>query len=315
MKESMKFDGNPVVTSLPDYVKQNADQLLVRAVLGAKTLDHINIQTGVKTKEKINLLSTDVHFKEDGSTCGFTPAGSQTITQREISTGMIVVNMEWCAKNLLAKYAQSKLNIMAGRENLPYEEQFINDILRDTDEKLDRLIWFGDTESLDANLKQTDGYIKILKEDSSVIDRAIAHGTALFDAVRTVLLAIPQRAKHGDAVIFCCPSDLEAYNQELVDKNLVHYEPGEAVKELLIPGSEVKLVAVPGLEPQGEEKHYLVGGSASNFYYGTDLENGNEVYDFWFSRDDRKFKYDNEFNAGVQVAFPDEVVLGEIANA
>ena len=116
-------------------------------------------------------------------------------------------------------------------------------------------------------------------------------------------------------MIFCCPSDLEAYNQELVDKNLVHYEPGEAVKELLIPGSEVKLVAVPGLEPQGEEKHYLVGGSSSNFYYGTDLENGNEVYDFWFSRDDRKFKYDNEFNAGVQVAFPDEVVLGEIANA
>ena len=34
-----------------------------------------------------------------------------------------------------------------------------------------------------------------------------------------------------------------------------------------------------------------------------------EVYDFWYSKDDRVFKLAIEFAMGIQVAYPDEVVI------
>ena len=46
-------------------------------------------------------------------------------------------------------------------------------------------------------------------------------------------------------------------------------------------------------------------------FYGTDLENGEELFDIWYSKDNREFRLAIEFTAGVQVAFQDEIVLGK----
>ena len=35
-----------------------------------------------------------------------------------------------------------------------------------------------------------------------------------------------------------------------------------------------------------------------------------ETFDLWYSKDNQEFRLAVKFNAGVQVAFPDEVVLG-----
>ena len=59
------------VSALSEYVNQNNGELLTKAVLGAKTLDYIDIMPGVKFKDTLNYLDSTIVFG-DGSTCGWT---------------------------------------------------------------------------------------------------------------------------------------------------------------------------------------------------------------------------------------------------
>jgi hypothetical protein len=91
---------SPIMTSLPEYVEQRRLPLIAAAVLGGDTAKLFNLQTDVKTSAALNLLSTDVEFG-DGSTCGWDEAGTQTLSQRILETGLIKVNMAYCDKVML----------------------------------------------------------------------------------------------------------------------------------------------------------------------------------------------------------------------
>ena len=56
------------VSTLSEYVNQNNGELLTKAVLGAKTLNYIDIMPGVKYKDVLNYLDSTVVFK-NGATC------------------------------------------------------------------------------------------------------------------------------------------------------------------------------------------------------------------------------------------------------
>lgn len=294
---------NPIVTSLPAYVEQNRGELIAKAVLGARTASIINYQTGIKTSAAINLLSTDVQF-QDGSDCGFEAAGSQELSQRIIETGLIKVNMEYCDKNLLKAYTQREVVIAADENALPFEEKFVGDVLANIKAALEKGIWQGDKTSQDDNLNKFDGLLKILGAATGVI-AATGSKSDVFAALQDVLVKLPATALKEDTRIFVGDDTFMRLVNELVNKNLYHYSANNANYEIVLPGTTIRVTAVEGLN--GTDK--IVAGRASNFFYGTDLEGSEERFDFWFSQDDRTFKLAVEFNAGVQVAFPDEVVL------
>lgn len=294
-----------VVSSLPDYVEQNRPLLRSTSVIGARTAQLFTRQSGVKGSAAINLLNTAITFG-NGAACGWNEAGATTLTQRTIVTGQVKVNMAICEKTLIGKWAEKEVEIIADPKALPFEEDVTASIVEGIQEALENALWQGDTTSSTDNLKYFDGMVKILSNASGVISETIASGSSYIDAVRQVLMAIPGKAIKDDTVIFCAPSFLRGYEQALVAANLYHFEPGRDMDDITIPGSKVKLVAVAGLE--GTKK--LVGGRLSNFFYGYDVEDAPESFDLWYSKDNREFRLAVEFNAGVQVAFPDEVVLG-----
>ena len=78
-----------VVSSLPEYVEQRREELIAKSVMGAKTLDFINLQTGVKGPTALNLIDFDIQLQDDA--CGWNEAGTSTLTQRIIDakTGSI----------------------------------------------------------------------------------------------------------------------------------------------------------------------------------------------------------------------------------
>lgn len=293
---------NPIVNTLPEYVEQNAEQLLAKSVLGAKTLDYIGVQTGVKTKATINLLNTDVEF-QDGSACGFEAKGSQEITQRTIDTGMIKVNMSFCEKNLLGKYAERLVKIGANAEELPFEQFLVDEVLKSISANMDKAVWQGDKSSDDENLNKFDGLLKIMSADSKVI-KVSATGTT-YEKIKAVYMAIPEEVVDNSA-IFVGADTYRSYIADLVSANLYHYNPENGDNEYLLPGSNVKVIKVNGLNGTGK----IVAGRPDHFIYGTDLESNAETFDFWYSKDDRLFKLVVEWNAGVNYAFSDEVVLG-----
>ena len=296
---------------LADYVKENQDQILSAIVLGGKTIGRMTKQTGIKTKEKINYLGLDPIF-QDGSNCGFTPQGDVVLTQREIATGVIKVNMELCDRTLLGKYAEYLVRVAADNENaLPFEAEIVDLLTKKINEAMEKAVWQGDTDSGNANLKHFDGLLKIAGEEASVIDVEVTAGEGAYSAIKKMYLALPEELLEAGAAIHVSPELYREFLQEMVEKNYYHYSGAQDVQpeEFVFPGSNVKVVNTLGLS--GTKK--MLATYDENLYYGCDLENAMEIVKVWFSDDDDKFKIKVLWNAGVQVAFPNHVVLGAIA--
>jgi hypothetical protein len=94
----------------------------------------------------------------------------------------------------------------------------------------------------------------------------------------------------------------------MVDKNLYHYNPGTPEGEVVLPGTNCRVIGVNGLN--GTKK--AIAASLKNIYFGTDMLNDMETFKLWYSDDNQEFRLAVKFNAGVQVAFPDEVVLATL---
>lgn len=296
------------VTGLPAYVNQNRPLLLNEAILGGVSARLFTLMAGVKSSAALNILASEVVFG-DGSVCGWNEAGAATLSQRVLTTGQIKVNMAVCDKTLLGKWAEYQVRIAAGQKNLPFEEDLMRDLAKRISNVLEVAIWRGDTSSASANLNKFDGMIKLLSASGSgAISSAAVSGETKIQAVKRTLLAMPSGTLTEDAVIFCGTDFLRDYEQELVAANLYHFEPGRDYDEIRVPGSRVRLVATVGLDGQ----NYLVAGQLSNLFFGCDLMDDSEKFEVWYSQDNREFRIAVEFNAGVQVAFPGNVVIAGI---
>lgn len=283
-----------VVSSLPEYVEQRREQLIAKSVLGAKTLDYINFQTGVKGPTALNLIDFDIELQDDA--CGWNEAGTSTLSQRIIDAKPFRVNMAVCDKNLYGTWAQYQVKVAAGKvaSDLPFEQDFVDGVLNGIQEKVEELIWQGDA----SNAGEFDGFLTILGSATS------ATGTTKMDLVNEAYAALPCAvAGKDDVVVFVSCATFRAWMQELVAANLYHFNPGnEAAMEHVLPGTNVRVIAVPGMADNA-----AVAGRLSNFYYGTDLESDMETFDLWYSKDNREFRIDVSFIAGVQIAYPSEV--------
>lgn len=291
-----------VKTSLPKYVDQNASELLVKAMTGAKTLNHIAQVLNVKGSTALNTISAAVVFA-DGSECGFNAQGSDTLSQRVIETKCIKVNKEWCDRALIDTYANHQLTLAAGRETMPFEEKFVDANLVSIANKLDTLIWQGD-DALGAK-----GFIDIATASGSGV--LTASGEDVLAAVDAAYAKLPEAAIERGAIIFLSNTNYRAYvtalnSQCCGNQPIIDAASGEMK---YIGDSRVTIVGVGGLEGT----KYAVASAKDNFVYGTDIEDAHAAFKVWFSDDDDIFRFKVLFNAGVQFAFPDEVVLATIA--
>lgn len=297
-----------VVTGLPAYVDQNRPLLLNEAILGSISPRLFTLMAGVKSSAALNILTSDVVFG-NGAVCGWNEAGTSTLSQRVLTTGQIKINMAICDKTLLGKWAEYQVRIAAGQKNLPFEEDLMRDLARRIANALEVAVWQGDTSSASANLNKFDGIVKLLSASGSgVITSAAVSGETKIQAVKRALLAMPAGTIKEDAVIWCGTAFLRDYEQELVAANLFHFEPGQDYDSITIPGSRVKLQATQGLDGV----NHIVAGQLSNFFFGCDLMDDSEKFEVWYSQDNREFRIAVEFNAGVQVAFPGNIVLAGI---
>ena len=126
-------------------------------MLGGDSAKLFNLMVGVKGETELHLLATDVTI-QDGKSCGFNAAGTQTITARKLKPAILKVNMEYCEKDFLGSYAAHNLRLAAGQETLPYEEKFIGEVINAVNAKIEKMVFQGDT----VNGAEFDGLIKIL---------------------------------------------------------------------------------------------------------------------------------------------------------
>lgn len=299
--------------ALPDYVEQHREELIAEAVMSAKSADLFTLQTGIKGPTALNLIDTEVVFG-DGSTCGWDDAGETSLSQRVLTPRALKVNMGICDKNLLSKWANYLVRVAANKTDadMPFEQEFVDGVLKQVKAGIEKMIYQGDSTA--TGTTEFDGLIKILTASGeSTITTTAASSVSAYAFLKQVAAKIPAAVlEKEDKVILVSASLYNEFMQDLVDANLYHYNPGDGENEYMLPGTSIKVIAVNGLNDT-ESYDYAIAGSLSNMFYGVDLQGGEEIFDLWYSKDNREFRFAIEFVAGVQVAYPQEIVLGSRA--
>jgi hypothetical protein len=313
------------LTALTNYVEENAQQLTAAAIFSAKTASLIeakgNVQVGIKSAETINILTTDAVFQA-GGTCGFNASGTTTITQRQLTVGKIKVQEAICPKTFEAKYTQKALRVGSTYDYMAYATDFTNQKIARIGAALETAIWQGDTTSVNGQLNKFNGFATIINAlgfggAGDPINGNVSALTTLTksnvrQALDDIFLSIPAALlDKDDFVIFAGNDTFREYVVALREANLFHYSVDAANMEIVIAGTNIKLIGVNGLN--GTD--YMVGVSMSNLYLGTDMLNEQDKFELFYAKEADEMRFVVEFKLGTQIAFPDEVVFWKKASA
>jgi len=104
------------LTNLTEYVDEQKNDLIRKSFLEPRTMDLVTIQPGVKFKETINILDTDVAFQTGH--CSFDADGSVVFSQRELEVSELRINEEYCMADLNKFYLQKSLNPGSWNESM-----------------------------------------------------------------------------------------------------------------------------------------------------------------------------------------------------
>ena len=308
MSNSTDRNNSLDLTGLNDYINQESTELIAKSVFSAMSTRLFKVQTGVKAPTAINLLDTQVTFG-DGKECGLDPMSVQTVSQRIITPGFIKVFLKYCHKDFYNTFASHLTNVAAGRETLPFEQYFIEDVIRNIGKELEVAIWQGDTAvtNTNPNTNKFDGLLKLINAEvtlGNITNIYASSQDTMLKKVWAVYNAIPEE-KLFDEVIYLNNANFRTLVKELVDANMYHYERTiDETLDIILPGTMTHIKAVSGLTGQ----NVIVAMDPKHVVYGCDMENDMETFKFWFSDDDDAFKLLVEFAAGVQIALPSEVV-------
>lgn len=308
------------VQALPDYVDQMRPELIAKSVIGAKSADLFTLMTGVKGPTALNLISSDIEFG-DGAACGWEEAGATSLSQAVLTPKALKVNMSICDKTLLDKWANYLVKVQANKldSDLPFEEYFLSDVIKNVKAKIETMIYQGDA----ANTGEFDGLYNQITSNLGNMYARIAEtsvdvdpsaGITAYQFIQKMALNLnPTILDKDDLVILVNMPMYNQFIQDMVNANLYHYNPGNGENEYLLPGTNIKVIGVNGLNgafgPNGDQ-WFAIGTTLSNLFYGVNMEDGDEIFDLWYSKDNREFRLAIEFVAGVAYAWPDEITMG-----
>lgn len=294
------------LTGLSTYVDERTDSLLTKAVLGAKTLDVIDVMLDVKYKAPLNYLDSTVVFA-DASTCGWDASGADTFTQRMIEVAPIKVNKEWCARDMRKYWMNYQMLIDANRETLPFEEKLIDENINAINKNLETAIWQESTlftgllgiiaTDASAGIKTYDASAGV--EYDEVIDKA-------YENITDDMYA------RGEVTMFVSPTVYRGYISSLNAVCCANREVIDAASEsITYPGdSRVTIrptVGLAGAEISSKDV-YVVCTWAKNLVFGTDVENSENDFKVWYDDKEEMTRFKVLFNAGTQIKFPAEVI-------
>ena len=304
------------LASLTAYTDQERLPLITKAVFSARTAALFTKQVGIKSAAALNLMDTDAAL-QSGTACGWNVAGAAsgttTFTQRNITVAPMKIQEALCPRSLEQYWMQSQLTQGSNYDGVPFEQAFAEQKALRIAEALENAIWSGSTlvTGLLTILNAASG--STVSGNTAAISGSIttANAIQIFDNIYT---RIPQAIlTRNDLVIFCGWDVFRTLIGALKSNTGVMYNQvdlqGLADGDIIYPGTNVRVVAVPGLLGYNR----LVCSYLGNFFYGTDLLSDEENFSLWYSKDNDEVRFQAAFKVGVQVAYPDLVVDWKLA--
>jgi len=243
-------------------------------------------------------------------TCGFSPEGAVTLSEKLLTPKKIKNEQEICKEDLRQIWSSASMGFSAHNDNMPkdVEAALLAEILGDTAEATDNDIWNGDA----AVTGHFDGFVKAFDADAAVIKAGngiTSLGAAVTKAnviseIEKVLNAIPVALRRKtDLIVGVSPDIALAYQQALVSAGISNGLGGGDME--LRYGSYV-LEVINGLAD-----NTFVAYQRKNLYFGTGLlsdHNEIRIKDMDDSDLTGMVRYKMVYTAGVQYVNSEDII-------
>jgi len=152
-----------------NFVGEVAGEYIAEMIKEANTISEnlVTVLPNVVSPQFIRKVETAAGFVD--YSCGFTPAGSITLSEKELAPKKVKWDSELCKEDFRQLWTASQMGFSAHNDNLPATEQaaILADMGRRIARKIDQDIWEGNGAT--GNF---DGLIPALLLDADVIDVA-----------------------------------------------------------------------------------------------------------------------------------------------
>lgn len=298
--------------NLSAYTEQQRLPLITKAVFAARSAALFTKQVGIKSAAALNLMDTDANIGS-GTVCGWSATGNTTFSQRNITVGVMKIQEALCPRSLEQYWMQSQLTAGSQYDGVPFEQAFAEQKALRIAEALENAIWQGNAYFSGVNQLLNAASGSTVSGNTAAISGAIttANVISIFDTIYT---RIPQAIlTKNDLVMFCGWDTFRTLVMAFKANTGVMYNQvdlqGLADGEILYPGTNIRVIAVPGL--LGTNR--IVTTYLGNLFYGTDLLSDEENFELWYSKDNDEVRFQAAFKAGVQFAYPDLIVDWKLA--
>jgi hypothetical protein len=302
------------VAPLTTYTEQQRLPLITKAVFSARSAALFTKQVGIKSSAALNLMDTDANI-QSGTVCGWSATGNTTFTQRNITVGAMKIQEALCPRSLEQYWMQSQLTAGSTYDGVPFEQAFSEQKALRIAEALETAIWQGNAYFSGVNqlLNAASGSTVLANASSTTwnpvsasVGITTSNVISIFDKVYN---DIPQAIlTRNDLVIFCGWNNFRTLIGAFKANTGVMYNQvdlqGLADGDIVYPGTNVRVVAVPGLTSTNR----IVCTYLGNLFYGTDLLSDEEQFELFWSRDNDEVRFQASFKAATQFAYPDHMV-------
>ena len=196
---------------------------------------------------------------------------------------------------------------------VPFEQAFSEQKALRIAGALENAIWQGNAYFSGINQLLNDASGSVVSGNTTAISGSITSTNVIgiFDNIYT---RIPQAIlTKNDLVMFCGWDTFRTLVMAFKANTGVMYNQvdlaGLADGEIVYPGTNIRVIAVPGLTTTNR----IVATYLGNLFYGTDLLSDEEQFQIWFSQDNDEVRFQAAFKAGVQFAYPDLIVDWKLA--
>ena len=300
--------------NLSAYTDQERLPLITKAVFSAKSASLFTKQVGIKFAAALNLMDTDALI-QGGDTCGFTSSGTTTFSQRVITVGRMKVMETLCPRALEQYWMQTQLTAGSMYDGVPFEQAFAEQKALRIAEALETAIWQGNAYFSGVNQLLNAASGSTISGNTGAVSASVgitaSNVIGIFDAIYN---QIPQAIlTKQDLVIFCGWNNyrtlVQAFKQGTTTGGLaVLYNQVDLASlangEFVYPGTNVRVIAVPGLT----NTNRIVCTYLGNLFYGSDLLSDEEQFSIFYARENDEVRSIAAFKCGVQIAYPDLVV-------
>jgi hypothetical protein len=299
------------VSTIGGYSDQVGGELLAKALIGGTTAGIVNVRTGIKGTQALNLLDSTPVI-QDGN-CSLSPSGTTTFTQHNITTCPKTLFESLCYKDLFDTYQSMLMKAGQTQEEVPFEKMIMDLKSKQIEQYVERKLWQATTVGGDCfngfklliSTSTGNTYASAIASSSGVTwSGSTTYGQAgnpitEIDNMINVLSA--DALSREDLVVFLSFANYRLYVQSLTKANFFANYIGDSSitsnMQSIHPNTNIKVVPTIGLDASNQ----VVIGPAEYMIYGVDLLS-DESLRSWYSVDFDEIRIRSNFNFGATIA-------------